>query len=298
MSKHWVYVLKNVNEYSSDEELQTNGIKSYCDYYIGETTRLYRRWSEHLSGNGAINTHYFDNVVLIGLYNIKENLAFADYDKQVKYYNDFEINNFTYQNWNDRDINDGENLEIENIITEIFILNSNENYNNIKGGKYTKELSENTYNNLLKNKNYIIDRPNCKCGYPCEVFLSKKNDIWFKCPISNTDWIKFKHPNFEIADNCDFIQKYKKDEIYKHKYNDFIEKESDICILNIPKLEYKNGSETNWKQNMNCTICNNEKYNPIFNKGFRALCKECLISNFDKVKGYKKQTYDFIDDSD
>jgi len=105
-------------------------------------------------------------------------------------------------------------------------------------------------------------------------------------------------PNFEIADNCDFIKKYKKDEIYKHKYNDFIEKESDICILNIPKLEYKNGSETNWKQNMNCTICNNEKYNPIFNKGFRALCKECLISNFDKVKGYKKQTYDFIDDSD
>ena len=63
MGKKWVYVLKN-----TDNE--------YNDIYVGETLRLFRRFNEHLEGYGAKNTSEFQNVELIGLYDVIQNNIF------------------------------------------------------------------------------------------------------------------------------------------------------------------------------------------------------------------------------
>lgn len=274
MGKKWVYVLKNIDN--------KNNI------YIGETLRLFRRFNEHLQGYGAKNTSNFKNVNLIGLYDVIQNNIFISYHTQIKMGYITELNNFTFDNIKDNiksnDIDKTLSLYLENHITEIFMnMYKNDDNYYIAGGKYTKGNYIKNYHNTN-----IIDRPLCKCNLPCEVFLSKNNDFWFKCPLINTEWIDFSHINLNIPESCDFIEKYKDDIIIKNNYNDFLKKINNID--NIPIIE---------KQAINilsCVICNSFNYNPIFSKGYRQLCKNCIIDNYDKIKNYKKPKIQFIED--
>ena len=196
MGKKWVYVLHNIDN-------------EYNDIYIGETIRLYRRLNEHLEGCGAKNTTDFYNVNLIGLYDVIKNNLFITYQEQIKNNLLDEINNNTFDNIrNEIDNNDiGKTLSLylENRITEryMYMYKDYNNYN-ISGGKYTKGNYIKDFNNI----DDVIDRPLCKCNLPCEVFLSKNNDFWFKCPLSNTNWMDFTHENFEIPEHCNFFEKY------------------------------------------------------------------------------------------
>jgi predicted GIY-YIG superfamily endonuclease len=164
MGKKWVYVLKNTDN-------------KFNDIYIGETLRLFRRFNEHLEGNGGKNTSDFKNVELIGLYDVIQNNIFIQYHTGIKLGLIEELNNFTFDNIKkeikNNDIDKTLSLFLENRITERFmhIHKNNDNYN-ISGGKYTK-------GNYIKDFNDIdiIDRPLCKCNLPCEVLLSKNNDF-------------------------------------------------------------------------------------------------------------------------
>lgn len=279
MGKKWVYVLKN-----TDNE--------YNDIYVGETFRLFRRFYEHLEGYGAKNTSDFQNIDLIGLYDVIQNNIFITYNFKIK--NGFieELNNFTFDDIknevNSNNIDKTLSLILENRITErfMYMYKNSDNYN-IAGGKYTK-------GNYIKNFNdtNIIDRPLCKCNLPCEVFLSKKNDFWFKCPLTNTEWIDFSHENFNISEPCDFFEKYIDDIQLKKNYSDFQKKINSNFIYNIPKIEKNSSNE------FSCVICHILNYNPIFNKGFRQLCKKCVINKFDEIINYKKSEIQFIDDDD
>jgi predicted GIY-YIG superfamily endonuclease len=158
MPKKWVYVLKN-----TDNE--------YNDIYVGETLRLFRRFNEHLKGRGSKNTTDFQNIELIGLYDVIQNNIFIKYHTDIKYGFIEELNNFTFDNIKneikDNDIDKTLSLFLENRITERFMhIHKNSDNYNITGGKYTKEIILKNFNNID-----IIDRPLCKCNLPCEVFL-------------------------------------------------------------------------------------------------------------------------------
>jgi len=279
MSKKWVYVLKNTDN-------------KFNDIYISETLRLFRRFNEHLEGNGGKNTSDFKNVELICLYDVIQNNIFIQYHTGIKLGLIEELNNFTFDNIKkeikNNDIDKTLSLFLENRITERFMhIHKNSDNYNISGGKYTK-------GNYIKDFNDIdiIDRPLCKCNLPCEVLLSKNNDFWFKCSLTNTKWIDFSDNNLYIPEPCDFFQKYKDDIILKNNYNNFQNKINCDIIYNIPIIEKQSTNK------LYCIICNSFNYNPIFSKGYRQLCKECVINKYDDIKNYKKPKIQFINDDD
>lgn len=66
---HWVYVL----------ECEDNRI------YVGETTKLYKRWNQHASGTGAKCTKNFVPINILGIYNVSKNIAFENYKSNFNY---------------------------------------------------------------------------------------------------------------------------------------------------------------------------------------------------------------------
>ena len=279
MPKHWIYIIQN------DED---------GEIYVGETVRLYSRLNEHLNNRGANNTKLFRYITLVGLYKISNNANFLDYRHRVKYWDDFELNKFIFENWRDNE-DDSDFLKIENCITEHCIINFKDNI--VRGGKYTKESFD--YDKITNSidKDLINSRPVCKCGFPAEVFLSKNNYVFFKCAVSNANFIEYENPNFSVAEPCDFIKKYTEDTKLQLKYRDYEEKENDDCIKLLPKLYSKNDVSSH-----PCILCNKTGYACVFNFGFRQLCKNCLVHKFDQVKNYKpskirtKPIYNFIYD--
>jgi len=66
---------------------------------------------------------------------------------------------------------------------------------------------------------------------PSEVFLSKKNEVWFKCAVSNTNWLDYHDRLFTISEPCDFIQKYIGDIELRQKYDTY-----NKAVEKIPKI--------------------------------------------------------------
>lgn len=286
MGKHWVYVLQNT---TTDD---------FYELYVGETVKLYQRLSQHLNGTGARNTHGFENVVLVGLYNVDQNCCFIGYNESVVLentykYNEFKIDDWTFRKWRECIETKGtqdkyqhqhsfSHLDFENFITERCALTKGANGAIVAGGKYTKAAIDCSKIDAC----VLKQRPDCDCGFPAEVFLSKKNEIWFKCCIANADWVTFDHPNFMVDEPCGFFKKYTDDVELRTVYNNFVLKQSSKFAENVTKLLnrvcYGDGP-----QEVPCMVCKVAEYNPIFNKGHRALCKTCLVNRYDEVKNIK-----------
>jgi len=155
--------------------------------YVGETTRLYRRWHEHSSGRGGITTSSDNYDTLVGLYNACHNINFLDYFKQTQHDSGIE------DSW-DEDVDRGLAMEVENHITERYMLNNK----SVKGGKYCRERC------IVDLTRTIIDRPFCKCGYLCEVNMKKdKTKLYFTCPIP--EWVEY---GYNIPYKCNFWKEY------------------------------------------------------------------------------------------
>jgi hypothetical protein len=61
-------------------------------------------------------------------------------------------------------------------------------------------------------------------------------------------------------------------------------------VLNLPRLDKKIGAEKSWQQDKPCLKCGREKYNPIFVKGYRQICKICVGEYKDELEAkYAKQ---------
>ena len=257
---HWVYVVECEEGY----------------LYIGETTRLYRRFNEHLRGNGSVNTGRHKPKFLVGLYKVADNSSFLQYRHEIMKENEY--NKFTIQDWG----NDySANLEVENHITEIILnlrTNSKEGefmfedgeWQKVRGGKYTKDLLNNPISS--RNSEDIIDRPCCECGYPCEVKISKdKKTIYFVCSLKNV-WDDF-FDGLEIPDKCDFYKVYDED-VYVKKQNEInqIRLREDWC-RSLP-------TEFN-----SCIKCKNIQYNMIYAHGSRRqVCFKCFSNKYDELK--------------
>lgn len=200
---HWVYVLESDDGY----------------IYVGETTRLYRRFNEHQTMRGGVNTSRRDYNRLIGLYNVGNNASF------MRYYQDMLDGQYDYACGNFWGEDETNYLDLENLITERYMYeNRDDEWNRIRGGKYcTLERCISFYaNNLetLKLENITIDRPLCYHKYPCEVNMKKdKTKIYFTCPLSKpNNWQSF-YGGLEIEDACKFWEEFKPYRELREKHN-------------------------------------------------------------------------------
>jgi hypothetical protein len=279
---HWIYVFKCEDDY----------------IYVGETTRLYRRFTEHLRSKGSINTDRHKPEKLIGLYKVSDNYSFFNY-RNIIIKNEY--NKYLIEDWG---LNEGcGNLEVENHITERYFYErkDNDNYGSgnewykVRGGKYTKQSLENIvegYKNASENKGVsffarnpiyninpmnIVDRPLCNHGYLSEVKISMdKKYIYFICSLRNV-WDNF-YGDIEVESPCNFYKIYDEDIYVKKQYEINNEKIKDPLFLNIPKLMNKYIMD-------NCVICNKVDYDPVFAYGSRRkLCQHCLSHKYDDIK--------------
>lgn len=259
---HWVYVLECEDDY----------------IYVGETTRLFTRFREHLEHRGGANTYRHTPLRLIGLYKVNENNSFMEYRKAVL---SGDYNRFLLENWD----TDGDNLLIENHITERFFFERRDKAGGleykVRGGKYTRDDDDTVfldYSPTIRRmpKEKIVDRPLCKCGNPSEVKLSKdKSKIFFVCALNNV-WPEFCS-NLEVGTACNFWQSYSEDIPVKTKYESVKVLSREVWIANIPLSQYKIHPEP-------CISCQKTNYVAIFNDGTRRLCQTCLATKYDSLK--------------
>lgn len=176
---HWVYVLRSS---------ETGAI------YVGETTRLYRRWNEHQTGRGGVTTSQGTYDTLIGLYHVGHNWQFLTYRP------DMLAGNYNYRlarYWDD-ERDKGAACDVENHLTERYRLDTKPFWL-VKGGKYCRE------NQVCDMTSVIRDRPLCACGYPCEVKLKKdETKLYFVCPVP--DWIAFE--DMIVPKPCKFWEEF------------------------------------------------------------------------------------------
>jgi hypothetical protein len=285
---HWIYVLECDDDY----------------IYVGETTRLFRRFDEHLKGRGGSNTTKHKPNKLIGLYKGNENYSFMIYRDTIQ---SGEYNRFIVDDW-ENDCYSNNYLHIENHITERYLYERRENdcygggseWYKVRGGKYTREKMDETVagykwasekdGRTFMSKNpiedipvdSIVDRPLCKCNYPSEVKLSKdKSKIYFVCSLKNV-WKDF-YSYLQIDTPCDFWKLYTEDSEVKLQYEVIKIRSNENWVLNIPYKTYSS--------DISCVSCNKFKYIEIFNRGKRRVCQSCMFTKYDYLKEKYINTY-------
>lgn len=263
---HWVYVLKSS---------RTGAL------YVGETKRLFRRWNEHTSGRGGVNTSKDDYDTLVGLYNVGNNTSFIE-NRQSLIDNIYSWRIWYY--WGGKE-NKGNACKVENQITEHLMFKHKDAIGKVKGGKYTTQerCIDFYYNYLEEDKylNFIHQRPFCDCGYPCEVNMKKDNSkIYFNCPLSKPE--NWNDNGFFIGLNlefkCDFYEEF---EPYKKCKDLYDKNKSERC---------KKQSEW-WVQKLptdvdGCIKCNKEDFEPFWNpqNEYYSVCETCFHLYYEDLK--------------
>jgi len=269
---HWVYVLECEDDY----------------IYVGETTGLFRRFDEHLKSRGGSNTIKHKPKKLIGLYKVNHNTSFMNYRNKIL---EGEYNRFLIDDWE----KDGDNLLIENHITERFFYERGVEWYKVRGGKYTRQTMDDTVDvykwasekegRTCNAKNpieripvdSIVDRPLCKCHCPSEVKLTKdKTKIYFVCALDNV-WIDV-FSDLTIDKPCDFWKEYTEDKNLKGQYEIVKTRSRENWVLNVPMSKYIIQPEP-------CISCKKTDYLAIFNNGARRLCQPCITTKYNDLKG-------------
>lgn len=196
----WVYILKCKGDY----------------YYVGETKRLYRRFWEHQGGLGGLNTSIYTPEKIVAIYKVDTICKFLDYNEYVnkivdgiwyEEYKSFKLKQFTDENVESQ----YDNLYAENNIVECLMIHNKEQWENVRGGKYTRFNVDYKY----PDNNYVKDLPLCKCMLPCDIRKNEEhNYLYFRCSKKNM-WSEFRR-EFDIYDEpCNFFMEYSKDKQYR-----------------------------------------------------------------------------------
>jgi hypothetical protein len=267
---HWVYILKCQNDH----------------YYVGETTRLYRRFWEHNSGKGGVNTYTYTPETIVAIYKVNMLGMFFEYDYLIdgEIYKPYKLKRF------DNEIGDDEynGKDVENNITECLMIHNKETWNKIRGGKYTH------FNVTYKfpiNDN-IQNLPICKCGLPCDVKKNKENNyLFFRCAKKNM-WEEFKE-QFDIdEESCNFYMEYSRDKPFKLEETKKFEDRKGILKELFKKSSWLNNVEINDETYPKQCIgeCNrtSKSIKLYFENKQRNLCYDCFIDKNEELS--KKYT--------
>lgn len=263
----WVYVLRCENDY----------------YYVGQTTRLFRRFWEHFQGNGGVNTSTYEPQEIVAIYKVDKIGKFLDYAENVQR-NIFDLGNIyfgrnTLINFNTEEYG-YDDRQIENFIVEKMMIDNPGCWEKIKGGKYTRfDCSYNFPQSYLSS--FL---PNCDCGVPCDINYNQDDDyLYFRCAKKNI-WEEMRE-EFDIDEACVFFKKYTKDIVFKKEYN--------IRMDKIRKLT----SRSSWLSNLlgnNFEKCiggcgkDFDSDNTIrYDRGAINLCFDCFLDkNLELKKRY------------
>ncbi len=275
----WVYILKCEDDY----------------YYVGETTRLYRRFWEHSDGCGGLNTSIYRPEGIVAIYKVNNLGKFFEYNSNVidtinnnyTIYNQSGYNKWLLKKFNDDVEYDYDNLEAENDITECLMINNRDNWEKIRGGKYTRFIEY-----KFPKNDYVKELPICKCGVPCDIKKNEdKNYLYFRCAKKNM-WDSLKE-QFDIDEKpCNFYMEYSKDKQFR--------------LEEIKKFEDKNKTlkelfkKSNWLENVeingNDKVCVggcgkiNQNVKLTYENEKRNLCFDCFINKNDEIsQKYKIQ---------
>ena len=274
----WVYILRCEDEY----------------YYVGETKRLYRRFWEHQGGIGGSNTSNYIPEEIVAIYKVDTICKFIDYNDYVNKIIDG-VWHENYKGFKLRDFNDEcdeyqyDNLYAENNIAECLMIHNKDEWNKIRGGKYTRFDIEYKY----PDNDYIKDLPLCKCGLPCDIKKNEdKNYLYFRCAKKNM-WDKLRE-EFDIDDEpCNFFMEYTKDKQLKLNENKrFEDRNKNLKELFKKSYWLKNIQECDDDEPEVCVGGCNKGYSYkkiSYSYKERNLCYDCFIDkNEELAKKYNQ----------
>ena len=282
----WVYILKCENDH----------------YYVGETKRLYRRFWEHLGGNGSLNTLVYKPEEISAIYQVNVITNFIDYNNSVNaFLNQDKESSCSYDYkkidalkqlkfW-DRHCDEtkwygeNDNLIAENNITECLMIHNPNEWSQIRGGKYTRFDANYQY----PINECIQDLPLCYCGLPCDIKKNnEKNILFFRCAKKNM-WVKFKDI-FKIHEKpCCFYEEYSKDRSFRLELKHKDEERSKILKELFKKshwlenLELYNNSECDAMDG--CIKCGEDRQKNLLSRYDKKimLCFDCFINYNDEL---------------
>jgi hypothetical protein len=270
----WIYILRCEDDY----------------YYVGQTSRLYRRFWEHNDGNGGANTSNYVPQEVVAIYKVSTLCKFFEYDRLVTnqiydiYFNrsfeQLEDFNMTENNTDNYDKSDAEFAE--NNIAECLMINDKECWEKIRGGKYTRF----DVNYKFPVNSYVNNLPLCKCGVPCDIRKNEEHDyLYFRCPKKNF-WDNIRD-KFDIDDEpCNYFMKYTKDIEYK-KEQELLKSRVFKQVSNSPWLKELLGRQFEFCVGgcgKEYSECNTVRYS----RRAINLCFDCFIDKNDELK--KKYT--------
>ena len=282
---HWVYILECENGF----------------YYVGETNRLKRRFWEHFSGEGGVNTRTFNPINIIAIYKVENIVKFMNYSGIINQYlmnknseNIINYNSFLFSNIyeNDFEGNKEDALKAENVITERFMIEKRENYYKIRGGKNTL-FDKNGYSKCIYNKcpeNSFIEKiPICHCGLPCDIrFLVDKKSCFFRCAKKNL-WNDFKE-EFDINESeaCNYYKKYEEEEQLLESKQNKIKELIRISSKWLKNVEIDHEDETDFE----CISCFSTDYKNILHDNEKIrLCWNCFLTKNKELEIKYKNNY-------
>ncbi len=197
----WIYILRCEDDY----------------YYVGQTSRLYRRFWEHNAGNGGANTSNYVPQEVVAIHKVSTLCKFFEYDRAVtnKIYDIYlnrvckQLEDFNISEEDDTyDKSDAE--FVENNIAECLMINNKNTWDKIRGGKYTRF----DVNYKFPVNSYVNNLPLCNCRLPCDIRKNEDNDyLYFRCAKKNF-WDGLKD-TFDTEEPCNYFMKYTKDIQYK-----------------------------------------------------------------------------------
>ena len=278
----WIYILK------CEQDI----------FYVGQTSRLFRRFWEHERGEGGINTSIYKPLSILAVYKLNVLGNFFNYNHYVsRSYNNYDF----YLYFNSLQFLDKRNknmsynkLKLENNIAECMMVHL-DNWEKVRGGRYIR--FDIKYNRPI-NK-YLENLPLCKCNLPCDIkYNSDKKCLFFRCPKKNI-WESFRE-TFDITEKpCNFFQEYTKDK----KYREDLMKKREEYKRKIRNL-FKKGRK--WLENVpelkggTCVGgCQKNTYNNIcYSYENKRLCWNCFKNNNDALEQeFNIFTTYMIDDS-
>jgi len=273
---HWVYIL----------ECENNRI------YVGETTRLFRRFWEHNGGRGGVNTCMFTPRNIVALYKVQTIGRFLRYNESVKDQLENLVSDEDYAYYRKQDLiffdSDREgvynHLAVENAIVHCLGMHKPDLWANIRGGKYIRPNQVFTRPNLPN----LLELPLCDCGYPCDIKKNKeKNCLYFRCAKKNM-WDSFRDV-FDVMDEpCKFYKEYAEDlKFRKEIIKDKLAREEHYrkLISHSPWLRYVEEFDGE-----PCSICNKNDYNAVMYGGIvKQLCSSCFFSRHLEVETKYKE---------